>query len=173
MKLNKHFYSLYIKIVFTLIITGFLFGCAYTFNPGTTGDAKTLSIANIQNVSGSGPPNMTQFFTEKLKTFYQQNSNLSLVNGNADWSIKGEIIGYQIAPIAPQENQLAAANRLTITVNIVFDNYRQPKNSFKQAFSFYDDYPQTTLLTSIQNELMETIFEQIVLDIYTKTTSDW
>ncbi len=172
MKLNK--LSHYIQICVLLFLPVLLLnGCAYTFNPGTTGDARTLSIANIQNVSGNGPPNMSQFVTEKLKTFYQQNSNLSLVNVNGDWSIKGEIIGYQITPIAPQENQMAASNRLTITVNIVFDNYRQPKNSFKQAFSYYADYQQTVLLSAIQNELMEEIFDQIVLDIYTKTTSDW
>lgn len=116
---------------------------------------------------------MSQLFTEKLKTFYQQNSNLSLVNSNGDWIINGEIVGYSITPIAPQQNEQAGGNRLTITVNITFENVLDRKKDFKQAFSFYEDYGTRVLISNVQNELLEKIFTQIVLDIYTKTTSDW
>lgn len=145
----------------------------YTFNPGTTGNAKTLYIGNIINNSGGGPPFMAQLFAEKLKSFYQQNSNLSLVNSNGDWIINGEIVGYQISPIAPQQNNQAGGNRLTITVNIAYENVLDRKKDFKQAFSFYEDYGAKDLITNVQGQLLEKIFDQIVLDIYTKTTSDW
>lgn len=173
MRLNKYFSGYFYIPLILLSLTGVLSGCAYTFNPGTTGNAKTLFIANIINVSGGGPPYMTQVLTEKLKSYYQQNSNLSIVNSNGDWAINGEIAGYQIKPIAPQQNQQAGGNRLTITVNITFDNKLDHDKDFKQAFSFYADFEAGQLISNVQDELLDIIFDQIVFDIYTKTTSDW
>jgi hypothetical protein len=149
-------------------------GCSvYSFKQGSIPpEVKTISIANIYNESGGGPANLGQIFTEKLKTYYQQNSRLSIVKENGDWQLEGKIVSYQTMPIAPQGDK-AALNRLTIRVQVKFVSTVDEKAGFDQAFSFFDDYPQNQTLTMVEGELISKISEQIVFDIFTKTTSNW
>ena len=145
----------------------------YSFQQGSIPpEVQSISIANIYNESGGGPSNLSQNFTEKLKSYYQQNSRLSIATTNGDWQLEGKIVSYQVMPIAVQGAK-GAANRLTMRVQIKFINNNDPKANFDQAFSFFSDYPAEQTLTLVENELIETITNQIVFDIFTKTTSNW
>lgn len=160
----------------TVMVLGsvFLTSCGiYSFKQGSIPpDIKTISVANIYNESGAGPPNIGQTFTEKLKGYYQQNSRLTLVNSNGDWQLEGKIVSFQTLPIAPQADK-GAANRLTIRLQVKFTNVSDQKANFDQAFSFFADYEQSQSLQNVQDDLIQTISDQIVFDIFTKTTSTW
>jgi len=164
MKLNKLF------ILFLVI--GGLQSCMYTFNPGTTGLAKTFAIKDFPNHSGSGPPSISLDFTEQLKNYFQQNTHLAPVTNNGDWEFDGEIIGYTITPIAAQSDN-TANNRLTISVKVNFVNKLDAKENYSEVFSFYNDFPQNTPPSSVEDENITVIFRQIIFDIYTRTTSNW
>src|SRR5690606_23191469 len=121
MSLIKIFF-LYIKYFTLIIFFGTLFSSCgiYSFQQGTIPpEIQTISIENVYNESGLGPPNLGQIFTEKLKSYYQQNSRLSVINSSGDWQLEGRIVGYQTMPIAPQGDR-AALNRLTIRVSVKF-----------------------------------------------------
>lgn len=155
-----------------LIVFG-LQSCIYKFNPGTTGGAQTLNIRTFQNHAAAGPPVMPQILTEKLKTYFQQNSNMALVNGTADWELAGAIISYIPMPVAAQQGAGEGVTRLTISVKATFINNLDPKKNYEQVFSFYDDFTQNESLSQVETGLINDIFDQIVFDIYTRTTSDW
>jgi len=162
-----------------VIIVAFLFAITFTscgiysFKQGSIPpEVKTISIANIYNESGGGPANLTQIFTEKLKNYYQQNSRLLVVNSNGDWQLEGKITTYQTLPIAPQ-GTTAALNRLTIILQLKFINNNDEKTNFDQAFSFFEDYDPTKTLTLIETDLIQLISDQIVIDVFNKTTSNW
>ena len=100
-------------------------------------DVKTVSITNFYNDAGGGPPNMSQLLTEKLKDYFQQNTNLSLVDANGDLQLDGSIARYDFSPVAPQasgSNQTidrASLMRLTITVNASYVNTKDDEFDFK------------------------------------------
>ena len=145
----------------------------YSFKQGSIpAEVQTISIANIYNESGGGPPNLGQIFTEKLKSYYQQNSRLKLVNSNGDWQLEGRILTYQSTGVAPQGDK-ARLNRLTITLQAKFISLTDEKANFEQAFSFFTDYPQEQTLTLVEADLIQLISDQIVIDIFNKTTSNW
>jgi hypothetical protein len=161
-----------------LIIIVFFTACRvnYSFREGAIpADINSITIQNFVNESGSGPPNMPQVLTEGLKSFYQDNSRLTLTNTNGDWQLSGSILGYAVTPIAPQgaQQQAASINRLTITVNAKFVNTKDEKQDFQQSFNFYYDFPQSQSLNAVEAVAIQEIFNQIILDIFNRTTSTW
>jgi hypothetical protein len=172
MKLNNRA-ALLLLIIFAGM-TMMLQSCLYTFNPGTTGGAKTLLIRNFQDFSALGPPYTRQLLTERLKSYFQQNSSLSIVNQNsADWELSGQIVAFGYTPIAAQANQQAGGNRLTISVKVTFINNLDAKKNYEQVFTFYNDFGAGQSPTEVERRLTENIIDQLVFDIYTRTTSDW
>lgn len=161
--------------VILILLTAYSFtSCGvYSFTGASISpDIKTISIENLNN-SSQGPPYMTQVFTEKLKQIYQQNTSLSLVNGDADLSLSGRISGYTISPMAPQANETAALTRLTITVQVEFMNSKDEKQNFNTPFSFYADFDQSKSISQVEQELITLIADQIVLDIFNKSVANW
>jgi hypothetical protein len=153
----------------------FFSGCGvYNLTGGSIApDIKTISIPVFYNESGSGPPNISQILTEKLKDYYQSNSKLSILTSNGDWQLSGYVSQYTVTPLAPLANETAAQSRLTIGVKVDFINTKDEKQNFSQVFPFYKDFNQSQSLSSVETDLVDAILNQIVFDIFTKTTSNW
>lgn len=139
--------------------------------------AKSISIANFYNESPSGPPNLSQYFTEEAKSYYQNNTKLELVPFNGDLSLEGAITGYNVIPVAPQQGvnglDVAALNRLTITVRAKYTNKFNEKDNFDQSFSFFSDFENTKSLSDVEDALIDEISEQIILQIFTRSFDNW
>ncbi len=160
-------------LLLAIISMSILEGCSvYSFTGGSVGLAKTISVINFINETG-GPASLAQTLSENLRAYYQTNTKLFLVKKDPDWQLEGKIIGYTVSPQAPQAGQTAGLNRLTIRVNAKFTNNIDTKSSFQSEFSYYQDFPQAQSLSDVESSLDATILENIVLQIFTKTTSNW
>ncbi len=67
----------------------------------------------------------------------------------------------------------AAQTRLTIGVKARFINSKNKEQNFDQVFSFYADFDQTKSFAAVEKELIETISDQIILDIFNKSVANW
>ena len=67
----------------------------------------------------------------------------------------------------------AAQNRLSISVNVNFQNFKKEDENFERRFSFYFDFPAEQQLISIKNEAHEIIFERITQDIFNASLAKW
>jgi len=175
-----------LKLIFGYIICPLLLlsGCKveYSFT-GTTLDynvTKTFSVANFFNDSGGGPANMGQNFTESLKDYFQRNTQLELVQNNGDLQFEGAITRYTLTPqatVSSRDSNLpdrAGQMRLTIAVEVNYMNLANEEEDTKKTFSFYQDYdPRTTSMLEIESTLIDTIFENIIQDIFTSTVANW
>lgn len=169
---NKQLVSLnFMFVCLIFILSG---GCvSYNFTGGSIpANIKTISIQSFYNQSGNGPPSMSLQLTEKFKSFYQNNTKLLVVKENGDWKLEGMITKYYVQPIAPQANQTAGQTRLTITINASFIDELNNRE-FKKDFSFYADFAQTQSLSQVETELVNTILDQLVLMVFSETTSNW
>ena len=167
-------YKIFILIV--VVLTSLIINSCgvYKLNSGSIPpDVKTISIEKIYNETGQGPTNLSQNMTEKLKAYYQSNTKLLLVPSNADWRIEGKIVGYTSSGVAVKGDATSGVNRLTITVKINFNNTKNEKENFDQSFSFFHDYDQQKTLFEEEGNLIPIIIDQLVLDIYQKTASNW
>jgi len=171
------------KLLFFLSSLLFLFipftqGCHYSMSGAST-IAETIQVEDFFNNTDLGPANLGQTFTNRLKDYYQQNSNLRVVKENGQLLIEGMITTYQITQVAPvsggaNQSDLAALTRLTIGVKVNYVDTLEPKNSFKErTFSFYADFPNTQDLTSVQEGLEKKIMDQIFIDLFNATIANW
>jgi hypothetical protein len=160
-----------------------LSGCGiYSFTGANLSpDIKTFSVDYFYNEAGDGPPILSQQFTEELKDFFQNNTNLTLDNaGNGDIQLSGAITGFRYGPIAAtasgntNQPDVAGLQRLTITVAVSYVDTKDDSYSFERSFSFYSDYnPSQSPITAAEPQLITDIFEAIVTDIFNATVANW
>ena len=166
-----------------LIIFGFgLFtNCGiYSFTGASISpDIKTISIQNFYNNAPLGPSNMSVLFTESIKDYFQQNTNLEIVGSNGDLQVDGFIANYTVTPAAAtssgQNNGIdfSALSKITITINASYINLKDPTFDFNKNFSFFKDYDNTIDLSSNEEAFVEEIFDQIILDIFNTSVANW
>jgi hypothetical protein len=146
----------------------------YSFT-GTTlsNDLKTITIQNFVMNTAGGPANLTLTFTEKLKEYYQRNTNLKLKPSDGDLFLEGSITGYELTPVAATASDKAALNRLTIRIEVRFVNSKSEDDSFEKEYSFYQDFPQEQTLAQVEGSLVPKILDQLVLNIFNDTAAQW
>jgi len=157
------------------VVTLALVGCGtYSFTGASISpDIKTVTVQYFQNRASIVEPTLSQKLTEKLKDKFVSQTNLRLVNANADLIFEGQISDYRTQPIAIQGDQTAAQNRLTITVNVKFSNSKDEKQNFETSFSRFADYSSGKSLNEVEQTLITEINRQLVDDIFNKAVSNW
>jgi len=162
-------------LIYFILITIIFTGCkVYSFTGAAISpEVQTVSIQYFPNNAPIVNPNLSSSLTEKLKDKFITQTNLSLVQSQGNLDFSGSITGYSTQPIAIQENETAALNRLTITVNVKFVNQKDPKQDFEASFSRYADYDSQQSLTVVEDELVRVINEQLVDDIFNRAVINW
>tara|TARA_B110000240_G_scaffold197855_1_gene254724 strand:+ start:4811 stop:5281 length:471 start_codon:yes stop_codon:yes gene_type:complete len=146
----------------------------YTFSGSSIPkDAQTITIKSLKNIALNKQPILSQVMTEKLKDFFVQRTNLTIVEEDGDLFFSGNITKYEIKPMAINSNQTAGQNRLKIEVKIVFKNKFKASNNFEENFTRYQDFSSETNLIDIEDNLIEEISKQIVEDIFNKSVVNW
>ena len=86
-----------------------LFSCGiYSFNGASIPkNAETVSVDYFINSAPTKQPTLSQVLSERLKDFFTTQTNLIIAQNNGDLNFTGEIIKYEIKPIAIQSNETA------------------------------------------------------------------
>ena len=142
--------------------------------PGT----ETFQVDYFINEAGNRPgstvePGLDQDFTVALQDYLLNQTSLSLTSTNGDLVYSGEIIQYSITPMTSTANNTAAQNRLTMTVNVRFDNTLNEDDSFESRFSFFYDFDANLQLFDIKTDAHKEIFERITQDIFNASLAKW
>ncbi len=136
---------------------------------------KSYSIQLLENNSPNTPISYPARLTESLKDAIQNNSRLQLNTeiGKGELFIKGTITNYVVTPIAIQDGDNAAKNRLTVSVN--FDIYvSEPEEDImKMTSTRFLDYNANTDLAFVESTLLEELNTQINQDVLNKLFSNW
>jgi hypothetical protein len=168
--------------IYSILISAFaLSGChVYSFTGASlVSGERNISIQQFYNNALLGPSNMSQVFTEKMRDYFQQNTSLTLRPDNGDLQFEGYISNYTVTPVAPNANQrdglqTSATSRVTITVQVTYVNLKNDQFDFDQSFRFFQDFDsETTDLQSVEDQLVDEIFNQIILDIFNASVANW
>ena len=139
-------------------------------------DAKTVSIAYFPNNAPMVAPILSATLTDALQDRFSRQTRLTLVREGGDLSFEGEITNYTSTPASitsSGEDAVAAMNRLTITVRVRFVNALDPKQNYDRTFSAFSDYPSSSLLQSVESQLIPEIVDMLVEDIFNAAVSNW
>jgi hypothetical protein len=165
------------------VLTGLLFAflafvsvtCGrVTFNMSgaNIGNAKTCQVNLFENRADIVNPILSAQITDALKDKIQSATSLKLVNSNADVSFEGEITGYNVQPQQITQN-IAAKDRLTVTVKVRFTNELDDEKSYDKSFSRFQEYPGGESLSSHESQLVEDILKELMEDIFNEAFATW
>lgn len=137
-------------------------------------DVKTVTINYFEYKALRVNPSLSNDLTEALKDQFLRLTKLEQVDMDGDIEIIGEITGYDVKATAITADEVAAQNRLTVTVKISFVNRKYPEDDFdNKSFSAYADYDSMQSLDSVESSLCEEIIEKLVEDIFNATVANW
>lgn len=165
------------KWLAVLVALPLLAGCSfvkYSFS-GTSiqPDVKTITIPYVEYKALRVNPSLANDLTEALKDKFRKLTKLEQVEMNGDLELVCEVTGYDVKPMAVTANEVAAQNRLTVTVKVEFSNRKYPEDDVSQSFSGYSDYDSMQSLETVEAGLCEEIIEKIVEDIFNATVAQW
>jgi len=159
------------SILLVLLISSCSINYSFT-GASISPDIKTISIDYFPNRALMVNPNLSQTFTEKLKDTFIGQTNLDLVKEDGDLQFSGSIVDYRTSPVAIT-GDMASQTRLTITVEVSFENTKEPEKSFTKKFSQYEDYPSDQSLDAVQDQLVNEIVDKLTNDIFNASVSNW
>ena len=167
------------RLIFFLILISFQYCGNYSFTGASIPEGtETFQVNLFENNSGNNvgsifEPGLDRDLTLALQNILENQTNLQLVQSNGDLLYEGEIIEYRVSPMTSTADLNAAQNRLTISVNINYTNFKKEEDTFERRFSFFFDFPAEQQLISIKNEAHEIIFERLTQDIFNATLAKW
>jgi hypothetical protein len=164
------------SILVICFLLGALTGCkiSYSFSGvNISPEVLTYSVDYFPNRAALVQAQLSQLFTDALMDKIQGNTSLDLSNDAGDVHFSGEITNYVTRPTAITGDEVAARNRLTITVRVKYTNMVEPDLDFDQSFSRYEEYDASQSLTDVEGPLIEIIVENLVEDIFNKAFISW
>lgn len=166
------------RALILILVVVQLTGCgsctAYTFKGFSVDPSlETFRVANFTVAAPNAPPNINQTYSESLKLKIARESRLTIDERNPDIQFGGSITRYNVSAVSPEPGEFAALQRLEITVQIDYTNFTDTEDKWTQPFSFFADFAPSQNLLDVQDELIETIFDQINEDLFNKAFTNW
>lgn len=164
-----------IALSITLPLTLSQTGCGiYSFTGASIPDhVETVAIPLAEDRSLGGVPNMDQALTDLLIERFVQQTRLVLEpdENAADALLVATIERYQNEPTAVTDDELAALNRVTISVRVTYLDQVEDDERLARSFSANGTYDATNI--GQEDVVVLEALEEIADDIFTAATSDW
>lgn len=136
-------------------------------------DVKTVTINYFDYKALRMNPTLSNDITEALRTEFRKMTRLEQVDMDGDIEITGEVTGYDVSAAAVTADEVAAKNRLTVSVKITFTNRLYPEEDFDKSFSQYEEYDSTNSLDAVESSLCADIIKKLVDDIFNASVANW
>ena len=159
--------------IFVLLFT--MTSCGiYSFS-GTSiqPDVNTITINYIEYRALRANPSFSNEFTEAIRNQFRRMTRLEQVEHDGDMELSGEVTGYEVTPAAVTADEVAARNKLTVTVKIQFSDKKHPEEDFDKSFSAYSEYDSNNTLDAVESSLCAEIIEKLVEDIFNAAVAQW
>lgn len=142
---------------------------------------NSFYVDQFQNAAGNAPPDVGQRFSEELRDRVIRNSRLDYEEGIPDIEFRGTVTSFSVQSVAPERNNNpdsgaefgSSLNRLNISISVEYINNQNDEDNWTQSFSFFEDFDNDQVLTDVQDDLIERIFDQITTDVFNKAFTNW
>lgn len=162
------------RFLFISLISLLFCSCGiYSFFGTDDSGAKTFSVEMFDVKAPKANPLIGQTFTEDLRDLIQQQSSVQLIDEKAELMFEGSINKYDIQPISVQGDETASQSRLTIGIEVKYENTIEKDKSFEKSFSWYTDYSSEVDFLSVEEELITLIIDQLTQDVYNASLGNW
>ena len=137
-------------------------------------DVKTVQVNNFPNYAAIVNPTLSQRLLNKLQDKLVNQTSLNLTNEDGHLVYDGEITEYKITPSSIQTNNVAANNKLTISVKVRYANSLDKTQNVEKVFSNFDFFEgDQSLSPALEEELSDKILDKIIDNIFNGTLGNW
>lgn len=168
------------KIVYTasfFLIIFLIASCSisYGFKGGTIDytKIKTISIANVQNKAPLVYPPLASKFTQEIQDYYTQRTKLEQVNRDGDLELECVVVGYDLSPMTIGQDNFASRTKFVMQVKVKYKNNINEKESFDRTFNVQRDFGRDQQFNSIQDEMVDSMIEELIKQIFNATIENW
>jgi hypothetical protein len=165
-----------LKFISTLLLVTILVSCKvnYSFTGASISpQVKSYTVYDFTNRAAIVNPTLADYVTEELKDKFTRQTSLNYLADGGDLEFEGIITGYDVKPISIKTGDEVSENRLTIKINVKYTDKVNPDNDFDTEFSAYSDFDSNSILSDVEDELIEIIIDQIIEDIFNKSVANW
>lgn len=143
---------------------------------------KFFTVKTLENNAPNAPLSYAAQLSEAVKDGVQNNTKLKLATNpdSSQVNIEGTITNFAISPIAMQQGDVAAKNRLTVSVNYTIyinvppaENEPLKENKMTLTSTRFADYDSNLDFAAVESQLLDEINRQIVQDVINKIFSNW
>ncbi|HZL08681.1 MAG TPA: LptE family protein [Prolixibacteraceae bacterium] len=136
-------------------------------------NVKTFMVDYFPNRARLVNPNLSQLFTEGLQDKLIKQTSLNQITEGADLEFSGQLTGYDIKPMNISEGDMAAQNRLTISVKVKYTNNKDHEQDWEKSFSEYEDFDSNSSLSTVEGNLVPLIVVKLADDIFNASIANW
>lgn len=136
-------------------------------------DVNSITINYIEYRALRVNPSLSNELTEAIRNQFRRMTRLEQVDMDGDMELSGEITGYDISAAAVTADEVAARNKLTVTVKIRFTDKKHPEEDFDKSFSAFAEYDSTNTIDAVESSLCAEIVEKLVEDIFNAAVAQW
>lgn len=137
-----------------------------------TSGASTFSVTDFEPAHPLVSTTAAQSLSEALRDRIQRQSTLRLVE-EGELMFGARVVGWEVRPVNVQGNETAGANRITVSVVLIYVNQRDPALSTERTFSRYVDLPSDQDVFSSEDLLVEELGELLSQDMFNATLGNW
>lgn len=136
-------------------------------------DISTFVVPYVEMSTPDAPPSINIDFQDKLIQKITRESRLTFEDVAPDVTMKATISDYIVESLGANSQNNVDANRLKIAVRIEFTDSKDEERNWKKTFSQNREFDAGVNLLSVQDDLIEQIFDDIVEDIFNSAFTNW
>ncbi len=156
------------------VVLQVLSASCYTLNGvSVSPETRSFYIGQFDVTSAEAPATSGQQFSERLKAKINTNTRLAFSESDPDVEFVGSITGWVVTPEAPNAQQGADLNRLTVNVQSDYTDHRTEANSYSQTFTDFESFPGNQDLLAVQDRLSDILLERLSEEAFNKAFSNW
>lgn len=134
---------------------------------------KTFSVSYFPNRARLVNPNLSQQLTDGLQEKLIRQTSYSQIQEDGDLEFSGQVTDYEVRPMNIQEGDLAAQNRLTVTIKVKYTNNKDHEQDWEKTFSAYEDFDSNNSLNTVEESLVPEIIKKLTDDIFNASIANW
>jgi len=160
-----------LQISFLILLTG-ISGC-YTFKDiSIKPDVRSFSVEEF-TVSANAPGGINETFTEELKRKITSETRLFVDDNEPHIIFEGSITGFTVVSTATTSDNTASLNKLEIRIKISFTNLLHEEENWETTFSDFETFDRDVNLSDVQDDLISSIFDEIIDSVINRAFSNW
>ena len=165
----------FLRILLPTALLALVTSCGIYSFTGTSiqPDVYTITINYFEYKALRVNPSLSNDLTEAMKDKFRKLTKLEQVDIDGDLELQGAVTGYEVRASAVTADEIAAQNRLTVSVSLKFTNRKYPEEDFEKNFSAYADYDSTNPLDAVEAALCEEIIDKLVEDMFNASVAQW